>query len=286
MNQMAIELVPTTRDHSDEVANICFEAYKDLTDRHNFPQMFPSTGVTRQAYSDWLDNRFSYGVTAMLNDRPIGSAFAWTMDEVVGIGPVSVDPASQGAGAAKAMMQHLVDYSKDRGYDKIRLSQRAYNPVSLSVYASIGFDVKESFMEMRAAPTPDPLQSVRPYDESDLPSLRDLSKRIYKVDRGAEIESSGHMLLVRERGAAITGYFSGEFGFGHGVAESDDDMLALVGEFAIRNPENAKFNCPLSSGELYRKFLKAGCRAVEMHTLMAYGPYEQPEGAWLISALY
>ena len=188
MNQMAIELVPTTRDHSDEVANICFEAYKDLTDRHNFPQMFPSTGVTRQAYSDWLDNRFSYGVTAMLNDRPIGSAFAWTMDEVVGIGPVSVDPASQGAGAAKAMMQHLVDYSKDRGYDKIRLSQRAYNPVSLSVYASIGFDVKESFMEMRAAPTPDPLQSVRPYDESDLPSLRDLSKRIYKVDRGAEIE--------------------------------------------------------------------------------------------------
>ena len=83
------------------------------------------------------------------------------MDEVVGIGPVSVDPAAQGAGAAKAMMQHLVDYSKSKGHDKIRLCQRACNPVSLSVYASIGFDVKESFMEMRVAPTPDSLQSVR-----------------------------------------------------------------------------------------------------------------------------
>ena len=48
---MALELVQSTREHSDEIARICHEAYKDLTDRHHFPPMFTSTGAARQAFS-------------------------------------------------------------------------------------------------------------------------------------------------------------------------------------------------------------------------------------------
>ena len=65
-------------------------------------------------------------------------------------------------------------------------------------------------------------------------------------------------------------------------------MLALIGEAAIRFSESAgaDINCPLSLGSFYRKLLKSGCRAREIHTIMALGPYEQPEGIWMPSGAY
>ncbi len=96
----------------------------------------------------------------------------------------------------------------------------------------------------------------------------------------------GGNTLVRDSGNGLTGYLALGLGFGHGVAETDEDILALIGEAAIRFPDSAKFNCPLSDGNLYRKFLEAGSRALEVHTMMAYGPYEEPEGVWLPSGQY
>jgi len=286
---MALELIPSTHDHSDEIARICHEAYKDLTDRHHFPPMFPSTGVARQAFKMILDSDFSYGVTAMVNGEPVGSAIMWLMDEVAAIGPVSMEPSFQGQSVARPMMEYLLDYAHRNDYEMVRLSQRSYNPVSLSLYAKVGFNTVESFMEMRPSPRPDSEEAVRPFIETDFPAIEMLSKRNYKVNRSSDlraISQFGGNTLVRDSGKGLTGYLACGPGLGHGVAETDEDILALVGEAAIRFPDSAKFNCPLSNGNLYRKFLEAGCRAVEVHTLMAYGPYEQPEGVWLPSGGY
>ena len=63
---MTLELIPSTPDHADEIGRICHEAYKDLTDRHHFPPMFPSSGVARQVFKEIINSEFSYGVTAMV----------------------------------------------------------------------------------------------------------------------------------------------------------------------------------------------------------------------------
>ena len=57
---------------------------------------------------------------------------------------------------------------------------------------------------------------------------------------------------------------------GHGVAETEEDALALFGETARRlPPEVARFFCPLSEAGLYRKVLQAGHRAIKVMNRVA-----------------
>ncbi|MGH7807364.1 MAG: GNAT family N-acetyltransferase, partial [Thermodesulfobacteriota bacterium] len=75
--------------------------------------------------------------------------------------------------------------------------------------------------------------------------------------------------------------------FGHGVAETEEDALALIGEAARRlPPEVARFFCPLREANLYRKLMKAGCRAIKVMNLMTLGLYEPPDEVWMPSVLY
>lgn len=143
-------------------------------------------------------------------------------------------------------------------------------------------------MTLKATPVPCPDGSIRPLAESDLPPIEQLSRQIYKVNRSHEAAIAlelGVPALVKEDKDGIAGCLILGPG-GYGLARSEDDALALAGESAARFPEQATFNCPLSMGSLYRKALKLGCRAIEMHTLMTLGPYQQPEGIWMPSGVY
>ncbi len=143
-------------------------------------------------------------------------------------------------------------------------------------------------MELTALPREDRRGAVREFSETDYPAIKELSTRLYKVDRSVELSELfrlGCQTIVRERDGNLTGYIVSGMG-GHGMAETDDDALALMSESVLRFPEYNKFNCPLSLGDFYRKALKAGCRAVEVHTLMTYGPYERPDGIWMPSSIY
>jgi len=51
-------------------------------------------------------------------------------------------------------------------------------------------------------------------------------------------------------------------------------------------PDFHRVLCPLTEGDLYRKLLANGCRNIKVMNLMALGPYERPDGAWLPSVLY
>jgi hypothetical protein len=89
--------------------------------------------------------------------------------------------------------------------------------------------------------------------------------------------------LLRERNGHVAGYFI--LGFpGHGVAETEEDLLVLVGEAATGVPaEFARCFCPLTEGGLYRRLLAAGGRAIKVMNLMTLGPYEPPDRVWMPS---
>ncbi len=130
---------------------------------------------------------------------------------------------------------------------------------------------------------------MRPATEKDLPAIDRLCKRIYRTSRRNEVAAEiarGFAPLVRQRQSRIRGYLMPGI-FGHGVAETEEDALALIGEEARRlPPEKARFCCPLSEGGFYRSVLKAGCRVIKVMNLMALGPYETPDEIWMPSVLY
>jgi len=160
---------------------------------------------------------------------------------------------------------------------------------SLSLYASVGFDTKAPCALMEPMPAVKEDATVRLLTEDDLPIVDALSREIYKVSRRNEVASmlqGPFTVVIRERDNRVTGYYV--LGItGHGVAETEDDALALVQQAAAKSPPQFRdVFCPLIEGALYRKFLDAGFRAKKVMNLMAIGPYQEPEGVWMPSVIY
>jgi hypothetical protein len=80
---------------NDDVAcgRICYDAFCAINDAHRFPHDFPSTEFTTELLRMLIDHPGFYGVVAERDGRIIGSNFLDERAIVVGVGPISVDPA-------------------------------------------------------------------------------------------------------------------------------------------------------------------------------------------------
>ena len=285
---MAIRLVPAEPQHVSELGSICFESFREIHDRGCGTRDFPTVDIARQVLGMLVQRDDFYSVSALDDGRPVGSNFLSLMDPVAGVGPITVDPSAQGQGIGQTLMQDVIDYAHRNNIEQVRLMQDSFNVASLSLYASLGFDVKLPVAFMQAAPLAEADNSVRPITEPDLPAIEELSERIYKNSRRNEVAAAapyGFAALLRERRGRVTGYLLPGI-FGHGVAETEEDALTLIGESARRlPPEIARFFCPLTESSFYREALRAGCRVIKVMNYMALGPYEQPEEVWMPSVL-
>jgi GNAT superfamily N-acetyltransferase len=283
-----ITLMRPTPEHAPELGRIGHEAFKELYDRLGLPLPGPSAAAGQQAVEMFMGRGDIYSVAALLDGKPVGSNFMWLLDAVAGIGPLTVDPACQGQGIGRALMRDALAHAKREGIEQVRLMQDSFNAASLSLYASLGFAVKEAVAYLHAVPAAASDPTIRPVTAADLPTIEDLSTRIYRVSRRNEAAAAselGSTPLLRERAGRVTGYFMAPSG--HGVAETEDDALALIGEAAVRfSPRPTRFYCPLSEAALYRKALRAGHRTIKVMNLMALGPYEPPTTVWMPSVLY
>ena len=283
------KLIRAEPQHVGEMGRICYEAFKELHDRHRLPLDVPSATLARQLLGMMVSRSDFYSVVALLEGQVVGSNFLCFSDPVAAIGPITVEPGLQGQGIGLALMQDVVDHGRRRGIERIRLMQETINAGSLSLYASMGFDSREevAYLQAAAAPAEDP--SVRPVTDKDLAAVEKLSADIYQTSRRNEVAAAiryGFTPLLRQRDGRVTGYLIPGL-FGHGVAESADDACALVGEMARRlPPEAARFFCPVRQANFYRQVLKMGCRTIKVLTLMTLGPYEPPREVWLPSVLY
>ena len=285
---MTIELVPAEPQHAKELGSICFEAFKDLHDRACGTRDFPTEEIAQQVLGMLVQRDDFYSVSALDDGRLVGSNFLSLMDPVAGVGPITVDASCHGQGIGRILMQDVIDYARGNSIEQVRLMQDSFNPASLSLYASLGFDVKVPVAFMQAAPLAEADNSVRPITEPDLPAIEELSERIYKNSRRNEVAAAapyGFAALLRERQGHITGYLLPGI-FGHGVAETEEDALALIGEAARQlPPEMARFFCPLTESSFYRRTLQADCRVIKVMNYMTLGAYEQPEEVWMPSVL-
>ncbi len=283
-----LTIAPIEAGHTKELGRICFEAFKSIHDKHAFERDFP-TPEAGQGVIDFLVSRDDFhGVAALLGGKPVGSNFISFTDPVAGVGPITVDPERHERGIGRALMNAVLDAARERGVETVRLMQDSFNSRSLSLYASLGFDVREPVALMQAAPVDVANATIRPAAPEDVAAMDELCVEKYKVSRGNEIGNAikfGFSPLVSERGGRITGYLIPGF-LGHGAAETVDDAAALAGEAGKLSGPQAKFFCPLREAELYRRLLADRHRVMKVMTLMTLGPYDPPDDVWMPSVFY
>ncbi len=100
----------------------------------------------------------------------------------------------------------------------------------------------------------------------------------------AHVDRLIRMAKAVEHLGRITGYATDIAFFGHAVAETNQDIEALIA--AAPEIGGGGFLLPTRNGELFRWCLQNGLRLMHQMTLMTIGLYNEPAGAYLPSVLY
>jgi GNAT superfamily N-acetyltransferase len=117
----------------------------------SLPQTASYIGPSLQNRSeDWKHSNTRSKEVAESEGQVIGSNFLDERDPIRGVGPVTVDPLVQVRGIGRRLMEAVLE--RARGAVGVRLVQDSFNMLSVSLYASIGFEVKEPLLLMRGKP--------------------------------------------------------------------------------------------------------------------------------------
>src|SRR5512132_3312744 len=91
-----------------ECARICFEAFKSIADRHNFPPDFPAPDVASGLMALLIAHPNVYSTVAELDGRIVGSNFLDERSQIAGVGPLTVDPKAQTRGIGRQLMENVL----------------------------------------------------------------------------------------------------------------------------------------------------------------------------------
>ena len=162
---------------------ICYEAFSGIAERHNFRKDFPSPEMAIWLTQHLLADASVFNVVAESEGQVIGSNHLQQHDAIAGVGPITIDPGAQAKGVGRMLMQAVIDHGKNHA--GIRLLQDSFNMASLSLYASLGFDVREPVLIIEGAPkgeTPAEYE-VRPIREEDYDACGDVCRSVHGFDR-------------------------------------------------------------------------------------------------------
>jgi predicted N-acetyltransferase YhbS len=273
---------------TDVCGRINYEAFSAIADRHNFPHDFTSVDEATALCSHMIGHPGFFGVVACQDGRIVGSNFMDERSPIFGVGPVSVEPGSQNHSVGRELMQAVLDRAKQQRAQGVRLVQLAYHNRSLSLYAKLGFDVREPLATLQGEPLGVEVDGcrVRPASDADIDACNAVCVRVHGHDRGGELQASvaRQAASVVERAGRITGYTTGIGFYDHSVALGNDDLKALIG--AARRIDGPGFILPTRNTALLRWCLDRGLRVRHMLNLMTVGFYHEPRGAYLTSIGY
>jgi GNAT superfamily N-acetyltransferase len=275
---------------ADACAQIVFDAFGGIHDHHRFPRDFPALEAAAGMIGMWIPHPQVWGVVAERDGRVVGSNFLDEREPIRGVGPITVDPEGQNAGVGRMLMNAVLERGKDaRG---IRLVQDGFHMRSLSLYTSLGFDVTAACILMQGEPRGEPVAGidVRPVTEDDLEECEALCVRVHGFARTGALRDSvagPFSPYAALRDGRIVAYASTLtfWPMAYGVAETDDDMKALLLGGAADLGQPIAMLIPLQSG-LFRWCLEHGLRGVKPMNVMALGEYREPDGSWFPSVLY
>lgn len=272
---------------------IAFEAFRTLAARHNFPPDFPSAEAATATLGMMFGHPGFFCVVAEQDGKIIGSNCLDERGPIAGVGPITIDPHAQNRSAGRQLMQAIMTRATERNAAGIRLVQAGYHSRSLSLYAKLGFVVREPLACMQGAPIGERKDNkasenyqIRKAQPQDLPACNDLCQRIHGHDRSAELADAiqhGSATVAESQGR-ITACASAIAFWGYAVAENNDALQALLS--AAPAFEGPGILVPLRNAALFRWLLERGLQVTQTMTLMTIGLYNEPAGPYLPSVLF
>jgi hypothetical protein len=267
---------------------ICYDAFSTISAAHGFPCDFPGPEASIGVLSMMFSTPGFYCVVAELDGRIMGSNVLIEQAAIQGVGPITIAPDAQNLGIGRTLMQAVMDRVNRNGAAGARLVQAAYHNRSLSLYTSLGFDIREplSCMQGRTRERSVPGCIVRAAQFSDESACNALSRRVHGFDRAAELAQAIQQGTARvvERAGSVTGYATDLGFFGHATAETNVDMQSLLA--SAESFAGPGILVPSRNSVLLRWCLANGLRVVQPMTLMSTGLYNDPAGAWLPSIIF
>ncbi len=198
---MSLNIRRATPADSAALSVVIKNAFDGIAKAHNFPLDFVSPEMATGLADGFLNHPKIYGVVAENDGKVVGSNFLDERNVIPAVGPISVDPGAQAKGVGRRLMQAVIERGKSA--PGIRLVQDAFNMRSMSLYTSLGFDVKEplALMSGKSCSVMPANIDVRPLEEADLPACAVLCQKVHGFDRTNELRDSNGMfhsqVLVR-----------------------------------------------------------------------------------------
>ena len=112
---MDIAIRPATNKDANACGRICYEAFRAVNERYGFPPIFSSVDVATQRVGGFIRHPSVFGVVAEADGRIVGFNFLSERDPIRAVGPIVVDPAAQGHGTGRQLMETVLERGAARG---------------------------------------------------------------------------------------------------------------------------------------------------------------------------
>jgi predicted N-acetyltransferase YhbS len=288
--QMNLTIRPAVIADAEDCGRIIYKAFMVIADSYGVLPHFPTLEAAIERARFCLSHPAIYGVVAEINNKIIGSNFLDERDSIYGLGPLTVEPNVQMEGIERRLMETVLNRSI--GAIGVRLVKDSFNMLSVSLYGSLGFEVKEPLLLMQGRPMSKPSvrAQVRRLTSNDLKECAALCENVHGFSRINELRDALKMFspMVGVREGRITSYTVTPtiWPLNHAVAETEEDLEALVLGVAAVDSAPMSWLLPVRKASLFRWFLREGFRSVLPMTLMVVGRYQEPDGAYFPSILY
>ncbi len=276
---------------AEACGKIGFQAHKAISSAHGYPSEQPSIEFAIGMITTLLSNQNSWGVLAERDGKILGSIFLhmFPPSPVAAIGPLTVDPSTQGR-VGRALMEAALIQARKRNYDQVRLVQSPSHLRSFVLYTKCGFTLREPLFLMHGNPVPSTLgkkHDVRPAVPEDIAACNEICRSIHGFSREMELRQAIDQrvaIVYIDTTGEVTGYAAGIGFFGHAVAKTNEVMKALIANAPVILGHG--FFVPGRNPDLIRWLLDVGFRIVWPANLMSVGNYVDPTAPFLPSIAY
>ncbi|KTD39387.1 Acetyltransferase (GNAT) family protein [Legionella nautarum] len=287
---MSLIIRAATPEDINACGEIIHKAFTNIATTHKFSPDFSNLEAAKFVAQTNIEDPLTFSVVAERNGKILGSNFLDKRDGIYGVGPISVDIDTQSSGVGRQLMQAVLKEGREaRG---IRLVQDAFNMASMSLYSSLGFDIREPLLTMKGKPKSEPLAEVevRPFIMNDLEECASLCKKVLGFDRSQALQkalpcSSAFVALRKKKIIAYSSAIT-FWPLNYSVALDDEAMGALMLGAAPFCEEPLSFILMSRQTNFFRWCLSQGLRALSPRTLMTMGDYQEPQGYYSPTVFY
>ena len=289
---MSLMIRPIEQNDVERCGRIGYQAHKTISSAHGYPSEQPSEEFGIGLIRSLLDNPNSWGILAERQGTILGSVFLhkFPPSPVAVIGPLTVHPSAEG-GIGKRLMDAALFQAHKQNHDQIRLVQSPSHIRSFVLYTKCGFILREPLFLMQGLPLKSGNNTnnrgVRlVLDDNDVSVCNELCKSVNGFSREMELrhaKDQGVATMI-ERDGVVTGYAAGIGIYGHAVAQSNEELKALIANAStILGPG---FFAPAKNSEVISWLFENGFQIGWPANLMTVGPYQEPLMPFLPSLAY